>query len=615
MADEHRERGQDAGQNTPVPSVRNASVNTQNTQTTRTSRTNRPHAHAHVSKRSQPPNGRPNGARQHTNNTPPEARPQYSLAGNHGGPQHEPHYVDKEYYDYNPGYQKPKDTPVWGLAKPLPRVVRPGMRRGKNTVVENKYAENREPGDSETIPQVGMIDDQTKGDPKKKPTRLGRNEEDRGYGHQQRERGRRRSYRSNRNDSENMILDHNGTPLAERDNPMDEWRSPQDDGEDALGEQNPTRLSDVEEHPSGSTLAHHATTQSEDFGNNENDGELDLERGDKIEDDEWSLSSEEAEQYIQEERDNCNSWAVIRNKFREPLAECLATLIAVLIGIATNLAVQTSGDMSGSYQSTNWAWGLGITVGIYIAGGISGAHLNPAISLMLCIYRGFPLRKACIYILAQIMGGFLAGLIAYGIYQGAIVQYNSSGGILSNGQVVNLLEGGTGTSFYTQPESFASPASSFFNEFVATGILACAILALGDDSNAPPGAGMHALIVGLIVTVLTMAFGYTTGACLNPARDFGPRMATAAVGYGSEVFTVSNAWWIYGAWGATITGALIGGGFYDVAIFVGGESPINYPRKRRRQAAQRAKGKAEKGWWIFKRDLELGFKGQSGKEG
>ncbi|RAL66707.1 hypothetical protein DID88_007491 [Monilinia fructigena] len=550
MAEEHHERGQVAGQNTPVPSTRDASVNTQNTQrTTKTSRTNRPHAHAHASKRSQLPNGRPNGARQHTNNTPPEARPQYSLAGNNGGPQHEPHYVDKEYYDYNPDYQKPKDTPVWGLAKPLPRV---------------------------------------------KSNRLGRNEEDRGYGHQQQERGRRRSYRSNRNDSENMILDHNGTPLAERNNPMDDWRSPQDDDEDALGEQNPTRLSDVEEHPSGSTLTHHATTQSEDFGNDENDVELDLERGDKIEDDEWSLSSEEAEQYIQEERDNRNSWAGIRNKFREPLAECLATLIAVLIGIATNLAVQTSGDKSGSYQSTNWAWGLGITVGIYIAGGISGAHINPAISLMLCIYRGFPLRKACIYILAQIMGGFLAGLIAYGIYQDAIVQYNSSGGILSNGQVVNLLEGGTGTSFYTQPESFASPASSFFNEFIATGILACAILALGDDSNAPPGAGMHALIVGLIVTVLTMAFGYTTGACLNPARDFGPRIATAVVGYGSEVFMVSNAWWIYGAWGATITGALIGGGFYDVAIFVGGESPINYPRKRRRQAAQRAKGKAEK---------------------
>ncbi|ESZ90273.1 hypothetical protein SBOR_9342 [Sclerotinia borealis F-4128] len=612
---EHREREQEAGHNSSAPSVRDTSVNTQ--RTTRNTGTNRPNAQVHGSKRSQPPNGRPHGARQHTNHASPESRPQYSLAGNTGGPQQEPHYVDKEYYDYNPNYQKRKDTPVWGLAKPLPRVVRSGMRRGRHDAVENKHAENAEPGNSEVIPQVGMIDDQKKDDSKNKSNRLGRSEEDRGYGHQPHERGRRQSHRSDRQNPENTILDQNDTPLAERDNPMDDWRSPQDDGNVDSGQQNTDRLSDIEENPSGSASIQHATTtQSEDFGNNENDDELDLERGDKLENDEWSLNSEEVEHYIREEKDNYNSWASIRNKFREPLAECLATMIAVLIGIATNLAVQTSGDTSGNYQSTNWAWGLGITVGIYIAGGISGAHLNPAISLMLCIYRGFPMRKACIYILAQILGGFLAGLIAYGIYQDAISMYNSTGGVLANGEAVNLLSGGTGgTSFYTQPKSFASPASSFFNEFVATGILACAVLALGDDSNAPPGAGMHALIVGLLVTVLTMAFGYTTGACLNPARDFGPRLATAAVGYGREVFTVSNAWWIYGAWGATITGALIGGGLYDVAIFVGGESPVNYPRKRRREVVDKAKEKAEKGWWGFRRDVELGFKGQLGNEG
>ncbi|KAI9640420.1 hypothetical protein NHQ30_011165 [Ciborinia camelliae] len=398
---EHHEREQE---NTPARSFRDGSVNTQ--------RTNRPNAQVHGSKRSQPPNARPHaGARQRTNTAPPGYRPQYSLAGNNGGPQHEPHYVDKEYYDFNPNYQKPKDTPVWGLAKPLPRVK--------------------------------------KGDPKKKSNRLGRNEEDRGYGHQQPERGRRRSYRSHRQDSENMILDHHGTPIAERDDPMDDWRSPQDDDGGDLGEQNPTRLPAVEEHASVSTLAQHATMQSEAFKNNENDYELDLERGDKMGDDEWTLSSEEAEQYIQEEKDNHNSWASIRYKFREPLAECLATMIAVVIGIATNLAVQTSVDTSG------------------------------------CVYRGFPTRKACIYMLAQILGGFLAGLIAYGIYQEAIAAYNSTGGRLSNGHAVNLLDGGTGTSFYTQPASFAGPASSFFTEFAATGILACTILALGDDSNAP----------------------------------------------------------------------------------------------------------------------------------
>ena len=290
-------------------------------------------------------------------------------------------------------------------------------------------------------------------------------------------------------------------------------------------------------------------------------------------------------------------------------------MVAILIGICTNLAVQTSDNTAGIYQSTNWAWGLGVMIGIYIAGGISGGHLNPAISLMLCLYRGFPFRKAIIYTVAQLLGAFLAGLIAYGVYHNAIISFDIQGGDAAtnggSGQALGLLAGGTGKAFYTHPASFAGVGAGFANEFVATAVLACAILALGDDSNAPPGAGMHALIVGLVVTVLSMAFGYNTGACLNPARDFGPRAATAAVGYGSDVFTVDSAWWIYGAWGATISGALIGGLIYDVAIFVGGESPVNYPRSKRRKA----KNKAKRRWYGIKKRAEKGVRGGLAKTG
>lgn len=282
-------------------------------------------------------------------------------------------------------------------------------------------------------------------------------------------------------------------------------------------------------------------------------------------------------------------------------------MVAVLLGLCTNLAVQTSNETSGSYQSTNWAWGLGITIGIYIAGGISGAHLNPAISLMLCLYRGFPFRKALIYIAAQVFGASLAGLIAYGVYKDAIADFDAAGGSIGahGGSIspVELSAGGTGISFFSQPASFAGPGTGFANEFVATAILACAILALGDDSNAPPGAGMHALIVGLLVTVLSMAFGYNTGACLNPARDMGPRIAAAVVGYGGRVFTVRDAWWVYGAWGATVSGGLVGGLLYDAAIFVGGESPVNYPRGKRRTVKRKAKEDVRRGWWGFRRGV------------
>jgi len=283
-------------------------------------------------------------------------------------------------------------------------------------------------------------------------------------------------------------------------------------------------------------------------------------------------------------------------------------MVAVLIGIATNLAVQTSNNTSGDYQSTNWAWGLGVMIGVYIAGGISGGHLNPAISLMLWIYRGFPFRKALMYITAQLMGAFLAGLIAYGVYKDAIKAYDAAGGQkgASGGsvQAVDLVSGGTGKAFYTEPQTFVGNGVGFANEFVATAILSCAILALGDDSNAPPGAGMHALIVGLVVTVLGMAFGYNTGACLNPARGFGSRAAAATVGYSGQVFTIRDGWWAYGSWGATISGSLVGAFFYDVAIFVGGESPVNYPRSRRKRARDNAKFKAKRRWWNLRRRVE-----------
>lgn len=154
----------------------------------------------------------------------------------------------------------------------------------------------------------------------------------------------------------------------------------------------------------------------------------------------------------------------------------------------------------------------------------------------------------------------------------------------------------SGSAFVTSPQSWTSPTEGWANEFISTGILACAVLALGDDMNAPPGAGMHALIVGLVVTVLGMAFGYATGPCMNPARDLGPRLAILVVGYGRHIFTTDYAWWIWGAWASTISGALVGGLVYDAFIFQGGESPVNYLRRRERGRRKNKKEWLGK-WW------------------
>lgn len=216
-------------------------------------------------------------------------------------------------------------------------------------------------------------------------------------------------------------------------------------------------------------------------------------------------------------------------------------------------------------------------VGIYIAGGISGAHLNPAISIMLWIYRGFPLRKIPSYVFAQILGGFIAALIAFGLYKDVILNYDGANSLIAGGTAADIIT-------YRRYEYISVP-TAFFNEFVGTAVLSIAVMALGDDSNAPPGAGMNAFILGLVVTVLTMAFGHNTGAALNPSRDFGPRLALLALGYGKTVFT--DPFWFYGPWVATILGAITGAGLYDIAIFTGGESPINYPSYKMKRITRR----------------------------
>lgn len=211
-------------------------------------------------------------------------------------------------------------------------------------------------------------------------------------------------------------------------------------------------------------------------------------------------------------------------------------------------------------------------VGIYIAGGISGAHLNPAITIMLYVFRGFPRKKIPSYVFAQLLGAFVAALVSYGIYRVDIHEYYTAADN-ELGSVIN--------SFVTsQREDWVDTATAFFTEFLGTAFLAIIILALGDDSNAPPGAGMNAFVIGLVIVVLSMAFNYNTGAALNPTRDLGPRLALLALGFSGKTLFATNAYWFYGPWAATILGAIVGATCYDVLIFVGGESPINYPRHR-----------------------------------
>ncbi|KAG9763045.1 aquaporin, partial [Aureobasidium melanogenum] len=434
----------------------------------------------------------------------------YSLAGsqttNRGGPNRDT-YVAEGYRDLNPQYEKKQNEPTFSLGSNLPRTVRGWQGKKKN---ENGTAPGVKPGEKgegEAAPQLQDTDERKK---------------------------------------------HRG---GEKQNP-----EPSD-------EQRHQNHGSTQSNQSGGMGMHEASAQA---GDGENTGVLENEAvySPGNDSDDTTLAPEDEE--VLDEPAPFNSWAIVRAKFQDALGEWLGTTIFVAIGVSSNLAVATGeAQHPGIYQNMYWGWGLAVMLGIYISGGSSGAHLNPAVSIPLWIYRGFPARKLPVFVLFQILGAFTGGLIAIAIYRDAILY--SDGGLIGSS---------TGIQIYTQPKDYVKPATAFFTEFAGTAILVCSILALGDDSNSPPGAGMHAFIIGLLTIALIMSLGSNTGGCFNPVRDFGPRLAAMAMGYGTEIFTAYHNWWIWGAWGATISGGIAGGVLYDTCIFKGGESPVNYTPKK-----------------------------------
>lgn len=219
--------------------------------------------------------------------------------------------------------------------------------------------------------------------------------------------------------------------------------------------------------------------------------------------------------------------------------------------------------------------------GVYLGGGVSGAHMNPAISISLSVFRGFPKRQCLIYVIVQFVAAIVAGALAYGCFVDTIQHVDPS---LEN----------VSMAFLSTPQTWVSPGNAFLNQCVGSAVMMVVVFALGDDQNNPPGAGMHAfgklltpicshrlsvlilrLVLGLLVTTLKMTLGFNIGSALNPASDFGPRVIAYAIGYRQDRVFV-DPWWFYGPWAATIVGSFIGCAIYDSFVFVGSESPINY---------------------------------------
>lgn len=248
-----------------------------------------------------------------------------------------------------------------------------------------------------------------------------------------------------------------------------------------------------------------------------------------------------------------------RSTVREMLAEFLGTLILVTFGCASVAQVLLSGHGNGEYLSINMGWAIGVTLGVYVAGGVSGAHLNPAVSLALAVRRRFPWGKLLPYCLAQMAGAFVASVIVYVTYHDALQAFD--GGVR---QVLGTQ--GTAGIWATYPQPFLTPViGGLVDQIVGTALLLLCIFALNDSRNLAPAPYMTPILVGATVLVIGIAFGFNAGYAINPARDLGPRLFTFVAGWGSEVFRAGHSWWWIPIVGPLI-GGVLGASIYDLLI-------------------------------------------------
>src|SRR5437773_9929165 len=225
-----------------------------------------------------------------------------------------------------------------------------------------------------------------------------------------------------------------------------------------------------------------------------------------------------------------------RGVIREMLAEFLGTFVLIVFGVGVVAQFVLSKGAAGSYLAVNIAWGLAVTMGCYVCAGVTGAHLNSAVTVGLAVHRRFPWSKVLPYAVAQIAGAFAASVVVYVTYREALTAYD--GGVR---QVIGPQ--GTAGIWATYPQSFLSVfPGGFVDQVVGTALLVGVIFGISDTRNSSVPPGVAPIIVGLLVILIGATFGFNSGYAINPARDFGPRLFTAVAGWGLDVFRAGHGW-------------------------------------------------------------------------
>ncbi len=250
-------------------------------------------------------------------------------------------------------------------------------------------------------------------------------------------------------------------------------------------------------------------------------------------------------------------------------AEFLGTFTLIIFGVGV-VAQTVLTPFTAGAQSIHWAWGIGVVMGVYVAGGISGAHINPAVTLALAVRRGFAWGKVLPYWGAQTLGAFVAALLIRWNYWESFDKFDPAKGVKSQ------------SVFSTLPGNGVLPVSqlgALRDQIIGTAILVLLIFAITDARNLSPGANMAPFIIGLVVVGIGMALGADAGYAINPARDFGPRLASLLCGWTNAMKDQNGDFY---AW-VPIIGPFIGGvvGAYVYDGFISRFLPVAEPEPGR----------------------------------
>jgi glycerol uptake facilitator protein len=208
----------------------------------------------------------------------------------------------------------------------------------------------------------------------------------------------------------------------------------------------------------------------------------------------------------------------------------VAVAVAGLPGSGRAATPTTIFLAAGDWLLITWGWAMAVAMGVWVAGGVSGAHINPAVTLAFAVRRKFSWAKVLPYWGAQIFGAFVGAALVWLVYVNAINQFNFAARTpKSGGQAL-----ATFSIFATFPAGYfrGGYGGPLIDQVVGTAFLLILVVALIDLRNTAVGSNLAPLGIGLAVAAIGMSFGPNAGYAINPARDFGPRLLAYFGGWG-----------------------------------------------------------------------------------